>query len=79
MCIRNDGTVMISSMYNLSLDGDLKTVFNFLLSMLITAVESLPNTSTTKPGPEQDEKIKKFHRDVLVEVFDMDDNTGTNN
>ena len=38
--------------------------------MLITAAESSPNTSPTKPGPEQDERIENFDRDVFVEVFE---------
>jgi hypothetical protein len=38
--------------------------------MLATAVESSPNTSPTKPGLEQDERIENFDRDVFVEVFE---------
>jgi hypothetical protein len=48
----------------------LKSVFNFLLSMLTTAAESSPNTSPTKPGPEQDERIENLDQDVFVEVFE---------
>ena len=70
ICIRNDGTVLKSTNYDISLDGDLKSVFNFLLSMLITAAESSPNTSPTKPGPEQDEKFENLDRDIFVNVFD---------
>jgi hypothetical protein len=70
ICIRNNGTVMKSRQYDLSLDGDLKSVFNFLLAMLITAAESSPHTSTTKPGPEQDEGIENFDRDIFVKVFE---------
>ena len=78
MCIRNNGTVMKSLSYDISLDPrQLKLVFNFLLSMLITAAESSPNTSPTKPGLEQDEEIENFNRNVFVEVveedIDMDD------
>jgi hypothetical protein len=71
LCIRNNGTVMKSMPYDVSMHGrHLKLVFNFLLSMLITAAESLPNTSPTKPGPEQDERIENFDQDVFVEVFE---------
>ena len=71
LCIRNNGTVMKSISYDVSMHGGhLKSVFNFLLSMLITAAESSPNTSPTKPGPEQDERIENFDRDVFVEVFE---------
>jgi hypothetical protein len=41
--------------------------------MLITVAESLPNTSPTKPGPEQDEEIENFDRDVFVSVFEDED------
>jgi hypothetical protein len=78
MCIRNNGTVMKSRLYDISLDRrDLKLVFNFLLNMLITAAESSPNTSPTKPGPKQDKEIENFDQNVFVEVIeediDMDD------
>jgi hypothetical protein len=75
ICIRNNGTVMKSKHYDISMNRHLKSVFNFLLSILITAAESLPNTSPTKPGPEQDEKIENLDRDIFVNVFeDMDYN-----
>jgi hypothetical protein len=71
LCIRNDGTVMKSAPYDVSIHSrHLKSVFNFLLGMLITAAESSPNTSPTKPGTEQDERIENFDRDVFVEVFE---------
>jgi hypothetical protein len=73
MCIRNNGTVMKSRQYDLFLDGDLKSVFNFLLGMLITAAESSPNTSPTKPGAERDEEIENFDRDIFVKVFEDGD------
>jgi hypothetical protein len=71
LCIRNNGTVMRSALYEIAFNkGDLKSVFNFLLSILITAAESLPNTSPTKPGTEQDEKIEIFDKDLFVDVFE---------
>ena len=71
LCIRNNGTVMKSLPYDISIHKrQLKSVFNFLLCMLITAQESSPNTSPTKLGPEQDERIENFDRDVFVEVFE---------
>jgi hypothetical protein len=73
MCIRNNGTVMKSRQYDLFLDGDLKSVFNFLLGMLITAAESSPNTSPTKLGAERDEEIENFDRDIFVKVFEDED------
>jgi hypothetical protein len=73
MCIRNNGTVMKSLSYDISLDTrQLKIVFNFLLGILSTAAESLPNTSPTKPGPEQDEEFENFDRNVFVEVAEED-------
>ncbi len=73
MCIRNDGTVMKSQSYDISLGDDsscLKLVLNFLLGMVTTAAGSSLNTSPIKPGPERDEKIDNFDRDVFVEVFE---------
>jgi len=71
LCIRNDGTVIKSLVYDVSTPSkQLKSVFNFLLGILVTAAESSPNTSPTKPGQEQDERIENFDRDVFVEVFE---------
>jgi len=71
LCIRNNGTVMRSAPYDVTVHPKyLKTVFNFLLSMLSTAAKSSPNTSPTKPGTEQDERIEHFDQEVFVEVFE---------
>jgi hypothetical protein len=70
MCIHNNGTVMKSTQYDLSFNRHLKSVFNFLLSILITAAESSLNTSPTKLGPEQDKEIENFDRDIFVKVFE---------
>jgi hypothetical protein len=62
---------MKSPPYDISVGARyLKSVFNFLLGMLNTTAESSPNTSPTKPGPEQDERIENFDQDVFVEVFE---------
>jgi hypothetical protein len=68
-----------SVLYSISYKGHLKSVFNFLLGMLMIAAESSPNTSPAKPGPEQDKRIENFDQDVFVEVFeDIDtDNIST--
>lgn len=70
LCIRNNGTVMQSSLYDTKHRKFLKSVFNFLLSMLNTAAESSLHTSPTKPGPEQDARIENFDQEVFVEVFE---------
>ena len=70
MCIRNNSTMIKSMQYNLSFNRHLKLVFNFLLSILITIAESSPNTSPTKPGPEQDKRIENFDQDIFVKVFE---------
>ncbi len=54
MCIHNDGIVIKSNIYDLSWTGELKTVFNFLLGMLVTAAQSSPNTTYTIPSPPRD-------------------------
>jgi hypothetical protein len=73
VCIRNDGTVMISDSYNTSHKTGLKAAFNFLLNVLTTAANSSPNTSPIKAGNERDEKIKNLDREVFVSVVE---NTG---
>ena len=71
LCIRNNGTVMKSQPYDISLSPKaLKTVFNFLLDMITIAAESSPNTSPIKPGAEQDARIENFDQNVFVEVVE---------
>ncbi|KAH0566441.1 hypothetical protein GP486_000153 [Trichoglossum hirsutum] len=77
VCIRNDGSVMFSMTYNLLHRGKLKTVYNFLLSMLDTAAKSSPHTSPTKRGPAQNEEIQNFDRDIFVKVFKDGDGAGS--
>jgi len=77
VCIRNDGSVMFSMTYNLLHRGKLKTVFNFLLSMLDTAAKSSPHTSPTKRGPAQNDEIQNFDRDIFVKVFKDGDGAGS--
>jgi hypothetical protein len=72
MCIRNNGVVMTSQLYNIYHRGKLKLVYNFLLNILITAAESFPNTSPTKQ-PKQDEEIENFDQDIFVKVFKGED------
>lgn len=73
MCIRNDGTVMKSQLYDISLGNDstyLKLVLSFLLGMVTTAAGSSLNTSPIKPGLGRDKKIDNLDRDMFVEVFE---------
>ena len=51
LCIRNNGTVMKSVLYDVyTFKRHLKSVFNFLLSMLITAAESKHKSYQTRAG-----------------------------
>ncbi|KAI9846660.1 MAG: hypothetical protein M1837_003715 [Sclerophora amabilis] len=60
MCIRNNGSVMFSRMFNLLYTGNLKTVFNCLVTMIATAGTSAPPINPTKPAAEQAEQVVNF-------------------
>ncbi|KAI9777920.1 MAG: hypothetical protein M1839_008455 [Geoglossum umbratile] len=69
MCIRNDGVVGQSEPYNIVKEGDLKTVFNFIVTMFETAVRSTPNVSPTKPGHQRDGEIGSFSSEVWDRAY----------
>ncbi|KAI9764380.1 MAG: hypothetical protein M1840_008518 [Geoglossum simile] len=69
MGITNSGTVEQSPSYNIMTDKGLRTIFNFIISILETAMKSTPNATPTKPGEKRDREVHDFHDEVWDQVY----------
>ncbi|KAI9786471.1 MAG: hypothetical protein M1839_006931 [Geoglossum umbratile] len=69
MSITNSGTIEQSRSYDIMTDEGLKTIFNFIISILETAMKSAPNATPTKPGQKRDREIRDLHDEVWDHVY----------
>lgn len=69
ICITASGTVNRSRIFDTGLASDLKMVFNFIITMMETAMKSIPNASSTKPGQLQEKEVSHFESEVWLKVF----------
>jgi hypothetical protein len=69
MCIRSSGAVDQSVPYNIVKESDLKTVFNFIVTMFETAIRSTPIVSPTKPEQQRDKEIECFSDEVWDRAY----------
>jgi hypothetical protein len=69
MCITANGTINRSRIFDIGLAGDLKMIFNFILTLMETAMKSTPNASSTKPGQLQEKEVGQFEGEVWLKVF----------
>jgi hypothetical protein len=53
ICITADGIIEKSAIFEINFARDLTMVFNFIASMMETAMKSTPNATPTKPGQLQ--------------------------
>lgn len=58
--ITKDGTIKISKTFDIRLPGVLKYVFSFIISIIETAMKSMPTTTLTKPGLQQIREVSNF-------------------
>jgi len=73
MAINNEGMVVSSKSYNIKSGKDLRTVFNWIVSLMVTSVKSSPSTSPTKPGSTRDEEINNSMEKVFVKFYRRED------
>jgi hypothetical protein len=71
ICITADGEIERSRTYDIEFQGELelKTVFNFIVTMMETAMKSTPNATPTKPGQLQEKEVNHFKDEVWSKVF----------
>lgn len=64
MAIDTDGEIDQSPIYNINGKHDRKTVFNFIVSILETALKSSPTVTPTKAGEQRDKEISNFEGEI---------------
>jgi len=69
ICITADGIIQESAIFNIDHVWDLKMVFNFIVTMMETAMKSTPNATPTKPGQLQEKEVNQFQDEVWVKVY----------
>ena len=69
ICITADGIIEKSAIFNIDLARDLKMVFNFIVTMMETAMKSTPNATPTKPGQLQEKEVNQFEDEVWSKVY----------
>ena len=69
VCITANGTINRSRTFDISLADDLKMVFNFVITMMETAMKSTLNASPTKPCRQQEKEVDQFEGEVWLKVF----------
>ena len=75
VCITADETIEQSAIFTINLARDLKMVFNFIVSMMETAMKSTPNATPTKPGQLREKEINQFEDEVWTKVYAQMDAT----
>jgi hypothetical protein len=69
ICITADGSIERSLTLISVQEEDLKIVFNFIVTMIETAIKSTPNASPTKPDQIQEKEINHFEDEVWLKVY----------
>ena len=69
MAIDADGEIEESPIYNIRLQRDRKTVFNFMVTILETALKSSPTVTPTKAGEQRDKEINNFDGEIWSTVY----------
>jgi hypothetical protein len=69
MSISNDGEVMASDIYFIERPGHKKTVFNFIVTILESALKSTPTVTPTKPGLQRDNEIAHYEKLVWADAY----------
>jgi hypothetical protein len=64
----NDGEVMASDIYFIERPGHMKTVFNFIVTILESALKSTPTVTLTKPGLQRDNEMAHYEKLVRADA-----------
>jgi hypothetical protein len=69
ICITADGIIEKSAIFEINFARDLKMVFNFIVTMMETAMKSTPNATPTKPGQLQEKEVDHYKDEVWSKVY----------
>jgi hypothetical protein len=69
ICIIADGTIERSPIFDIEFERDLRIAFNFIVTMMETAMKSTPNVTPTKPGKLREKEINPLEDEVWSKVY----------
>jgi len=69
ICITADGIIEKSATFEINFERDLKIVFNFIVTMMETAMKSTLNASPTKTGQLQEKEVNHYTDEVWLKVY----------
>lgn len=69
MAINADGEIKQSQVYDISERRGRKTVFNFIATVLETALKCSPTLTPTKAGEQRDKESNKFGGEIWSTVY----------
>jgi hypothetical protein len=75
ICITADGSIQQSAIFNIDFESHLKIVFNFIVTIIETAMKCTPNATPTKPGQQQEKEVNHFEDEVWTKVYAQMDAT----
>jgi hypothetical protein len=73
--ITEDGIIEKSAVFDTDFGSHLKIVFNFIITMMETAMKSTPNATPTKPGQQREKEVNHFKDEVWTKVYAQMDET----
>ena len=69
ICITADGIIEKSAIFEINFARELKIVFNFIVTMMETAMKSTPNVTPTKPGQLQEKEVNHYKDEVWSKIY----------
>jgi hypothetical protein len=67
MSINTEGVIEASRHFYIP--GDTKTIFNFIIAILESAIKSSPNVSPTKPAVLQEKEVGNYKKEVWDKIY----------
>lgn len=85
ICVSNDGTVRMSERLRIMHEANRKTIYNWIVTMMDTAIRGTPSASPTKHAAIREQEINEFENTVWrrsynalvqsVEIREFDEDT----
>lgn len=70
MAIKTDGNVEQSDLYNVRSSEGLKSIFNFIIAILESAIRSSPTVSPIKAAEQRETEINQYTGEVWSTIYD---------
>ncbi|KAN0072599.1 hypothetical protein V8E54_009528 [Elaphomyces granulatus] len=69
MSISTEGVIDASRQFYVHNTGDAKTIFNFVIAILESAIKSSPNVSPPKPAVLQEKEVGNYKKEVWDKIY----------